>query len=409
MIKKYSLLLFFLFVLYACGESPKNDRYTKEQTNSLQLEETKILTPKINSIKRLDLSPFLGKKVEFNFGSLVEEIRLIPLETTDKSLIDGIYKIITTEEYIYIMDRFQGRNVIIFDINGKFVKRFSQGQGPGEFSRLYDIDYDYKNNELVAYQHSFLLFFDKVGNFLRQERLPLGFNNLVVKEDGYVFKTLSKQGGNTHLEDKENYTLLVADKKFKLNFAALPQNQKIRALSAYTYLHKNNNLLKITGEFTDSIYNYNTKTNELTAEFILNYDKKLPQKYVYAKTFEEFDNVTQNNDYYFNIGDYFETFSQNIFFLRNNHTELQTIVYRDKKTGNMTGGTDANYDPKEIPPIAFPKAVYNDYFVSAYIPSSKDYELLSKSSIISDQDKEKIKQLQDEDNPVLVYFRLKEF
>lgn len=409
MSKRYSSLLFFLFVLCACNDVPKNNRYTQEQINSLHIEKTKVLKPNVNSIKKLDLNPFLGKKTEFDFGSLVEEVKLIPLETTNESLVDGIYKIITTDEYIYIMDKYKGRNVIIFDRNGKFIKRFKQGQGPGEFSRLYDVDYDFNKNELVAYQHSFLLFFDKIGNFLRQERLPLGFNNFVVTDDGYIFKTLSKQGGNLHLGEKEKYTLLVTDKKFELNFASLPQYKEIRALSAYTYLYKNDNLLKITGEFTDSIYSYNTKTNELTTEFVLDYDKKLPKKYIYTKTFEEFDNVTQNNDYYFNIGDYFETSSQNVFFLMNNYSGLQTIVYRDKKTGNMVGGTNADYDVKEIPPIAFPKAVYKDYFVSTYVPSSNDYSFLKDSKFISAEDKEKIKQSQDEDNPVLVYFKLKEF
>ncbi|MFJ1492216.1 6-bladed beta-propeller [Capnocytophaga canis] len=405
---KQICFLVCVLLFNSCQNTPEKTRYTQEQIASLQLEETKILTPKMDSIKKIDLNPFLGKK-HFEFGNLVSDVKIIPLETNNKSLIGGIYKIITTEEYIYIMDKFKGRNIIIFDKSGKFIKRFSHGQGPGELSRLYDVDYDFKNDELVAFQHSFLLFFDKQGKFLRQERLPLGFNNLIVTDDGYIFKTLSQQGGNTHLEEKEKYTLLVTDKKFELNFVSLPVDQETRALSAYTYLHKNDNLFKITGEFTDSIYSYEPKTNKLTTEFVLDYDRKLPLKYVYGKTFEEFDRITQNNNYYFNIGDYFETFSQNIFFLENYYIGSQTVIYRDKKTGNMVGGTDANYDPKEIPPIAFPKAVYKDYFVSTYIPGSKDYDFLKDSKIISAEDKEKIKLLEDDDNPVLVYFKLREF
>ena len=406
---KYIYLIGYFALSFGCQTSNVSGRYNEEQVALLELDKTKILTPKTDFAIKVNLSPFLGDNKSFEFGKLVEEVRLTPLETNNKSLVDGIYKIIITEEYIYIMDNFKDGGILIFNRNGKFIKRFSHGQGPGELSRLYDIDYDFKNDELVAYQHSFLLFFDKVGNFLRQERLPLGFNNLVVTDDGYIFKTLSKQGG-FHLEDKMDYTLLLTDKKFKLKFVSIPERKKIKALSAYTYLHKNgNSSLKITGQISDTIYKYNPKTNELTAEFILNYDKKIPRRYIYGETFETFNKVTRSNDYYFNIGEYFETFSQNVFFLRNNYTELQTIVYRDKKTGNMIGGTNANYNTKEIPPIAFPKAVYKDYFVSTYIPSSKDYEILKDSKIISAEDKEKIKQSKDEDNPVLVYFKLKEF
>ncbi|WP_172918398.1 6-bladed beta-propeller [Capnocytophaga canis] len=405
--KNITYIGYLSFLLLSCQSSNVIGRYSEEQVVLLELENTKIITPKTETIKKIDLNPFLGKK-QFEFGNLVNEVKIIPLETNNKSLIDGIYKIITTEEYIYIMDNFKDGGILIFDRNGKFIKRFSHGQGPGELSRLYDIDYDFKNDELVAYQHSFLLFFDKVGNFLRQKRLPLGFNNLVVTDDGYIFKTLSKRG-DPHLEDKRDYTLLLASKNFKLNFVALPERKKIKALSAYTYLYKNGDLISLTGQMTDTIYKYNSKTNELTSEFVLNYDKKVPRKYLYGETFETFTKATRNNDYYFNIGEYFETFSQNVFFLHNNYTELKTVVYRDKKTGNMVGGNNANLKPKEIPPIAFPKAVYKDYFVSTYIPSSKDYEILKDSKTISAEDKEKIKHSKDDDNPVLVYFKLEEF
>ncbi|MFK8284986.1 6-bladed beta-propeller [Capnocytophaga canis] len=405
--KNITYIGYLSFLLLSCQSSNVIGRYSEEQVVLLELENTKIITPKTETIKKIDLNPFLGKK-QFEFGNLVNEVKIIPLETNNKSLVDGIYKIITTEEYIYIMDNFKDGGILIFDRNGKFIKRFSHGQGPGELSRLYDIDYDFKNDELVAYQHSFLLFFDKVGNFLRQKRLPLGFNNLVVTDDGYIFKTLSKRG-DPHLEDKRDYTLLLASKNFKLNFVALPEREKIKALSAYTYLYKNGNLISLTGQMTDTIYKYNSKTNELVAEFVLNYDKKIPREHLYGETFETFRKATRNNDYYFNIGEYLETFSQNVFFLHNNYTELKTVVYRDKKTGNMVGGNNANLKPKEIPPIAFPKAVYKDYFVSTYIPSSKDYEILKDSKTISAEDKEKIKHSKDDDNPVLVYFKLEEF
>ncbi|ATA73986.1 6-bladed beta-propeller [Capnocytophaga sp. H2931] len=405
--KNITYIGYLSFLLLSCQSSNVIGRYSEEQVVLLELENTKIITPKTETIKKIDLNPFLGKK-QFEFGNLVNEVKIIPLETNNKSLVDGIYKIITTEEYIYIMDNFKDGGILIFDRNGKFIKRFSHGQGPGELSRLYDIDYDFKNDELVAYQHSFLLFFDKVGNFLRRERLPLGFDNLLVTDDGYIFKTYPSQG-NEHLKENEKYTFLFSNKTFKINSVAVYSPKPIKALSAYTYLYKNDNLISLTGHMTDTIYKYNSKTNELTSEFVLNYDKKVPRKYLYGETFETFTKATRNNDYYFNIGEYFETFSQNVFFLHNNYTELKTVVYRDKKTGNMVGGNNANLKPKEIPPIAFPKAVYKDYFVSTYIPSSEDYEILKDSKTISAEDKEKIKHSKDDDNPVLVYFKLEEF
>lgn len=406
MLSKY-LCLIVLISLCACNNSSQNNRFTQEQINSLQLKNTRVIIPKINSLTEINLTPFLNKKT-FDFGKLVEEVNFISLETKNESLIGGIYKILTTEEFIYIMDDFRGRSIIIFDKNGKFVRRFTHGQGPGELSRVYDMDYDFKNEELVVYQHSFFLFFDKQGNYIRQERLPIDFDNFVTTGNGYIFKTVPIQGNN-HLGEKEKYRFLFANKKFNINSVAVYQSKEPKALSAYTYLYKNEGLLSLTGQLTDTIYKYNEKSNELAIEFILNYKKKLPREYIYGENYEVFEKATYNNDYYFNIGNYLETFSQNIFFLENNYIKYQTVIYRDKKTGNMTGGTNANYDVNELPPIAFPKAVYKDYFISVYVPSVEGYSLLKNSKMISEEDKEKIKLSKEEDNPVLVYFKLKEF
>ncbi|WP_172918397.1 6-bladed beta-propeller, partial [Capnocytophaga canis] len=115
---KQICFLVCVLLFNSCQNTPEKTRYTQEQIASLQLEETKILTPKMDSIKKIDLNPFLGKK-HFEFGNLVSDVKIIPLETNNKSLIGGIYKIITTEEYIYIMDKFKGRNLIIFVRSGK--------------------------------------------------------------------------------------------------------------------------------------------------------------------------------------------------------------------------------------------------------------------------------------------------
>lgn len=56
-----------------------------------------------DSIVTVDLNPFLGNKM-FDFGDLVKNVSIVPLETTDKSLISNIYKIIVSEIiFMYLM------------------------------------------------------------------------------------------------------------------------------------------------------------------------------------------------------------------------------------------------------------------------------------------------------------------
>ena len=405
--KKIINSLFVLFLVACQTGRMTGSLYVEEEIAALQLDDTQIITPETSQTKHLNLNPFLGEEKKFDFGSVLKSVRLVPLETTNKSLLDNIRKIITTDEYIYILDEYKGCSVIIFTKDGKFVKRLSHGQGPGELQRLYDIDYDFQNNELVAYQHSFFLFFDKHGNYLRRQKLPIGFHSLAVTPKGYVMKAITGQG-DIQMEDKQNYRLLFTEKNFKLNSVALPEHKKIRALSTYTYLYKVGDLVKITSEISDTIYQYNYKNNKLSAEFILDYDKKLPRKYIYGDTFDLFEKAIYNNDYYYCLGDYLETYNQNAFFVRNDFKNYLNIVYRDKKTGNMIGGSIARSE-KGMAFIVFPVATFGNEFVSTFKPHSNDYDAFKDYPILSDADKEKAKHFKDDDNFVLVYFTLKEF
>jgi hypothetical protein len=306
------------------------------------------------------------------------------------------------------MDGFKGRGIIIFNKEGKFIKRISNGQGPGELIRLYDIAFDSENNELVAYQHSLLLFFTPTGQFIRQMRLPFGFFNFTVIPGGYVFKTLDRQG-NEHLGNWDDYTLFVTDKNFKMKSVGMYYPPIGKVLLEYDYLYYNNKVVKITQVYSDTIYQYINETKQLKAQYVLDYNKKkLPERYLHYNSFDEFDKAIRQNDYYFYNGRYIETETHNVFFLENYNIKERTIIYRDKKSGNLTGGTNADYNINEIPPIGFPMAASGNWFISVHFPNEND-SLLSNSSLISDEDKNKIKSLKEEDNPILVFFQLKDF
>lgn len=86
-----------LFALIAaCTNAPERSRYSEEQINSLALDSTIVLTPDNRSVEIVDANSFL-KPQEFNLEELIKKIKVVPLETTDESLLDAIYKIIVTD------------------------------------------------------------------------------------------------------------------------------------------------------------------------------------------------------------------------------------------------------------------------------------------------------------------------
>lgn len=396
-----------LIFLNSCINNQRSKiQYTNEQISSLHINSAEVLNIDEDSAINVNLNKFLTKST-FDFGSHVGHIKFIFPETTDNSLISSIYKIVVSDNEIYIMDNFKGAGLIIFNKDGKFIKRIGHGQGPGELFRLSDIAYDKENDKLIAYQHPFLLTFSSSGDFISQKRVPFGFYNFEKIPSGYVFKTLDGQG-NDHLFPLDNYTVLVTDDDFKLNAVSIPHRPFGKVLGAYHYLYKNNNRINITHGYTDTIYEYNIDKQTLMASYVLDYeDKKLPEKYLYDTSRSAFDNATKNNDYYFFIGEYLGTTSQNVFFLRNQYTGLQTVIYHNKKTGNLIGGTSANLNIHEVPPVGFPKGAHEDYFISEFHPNGS--LSLINSSMISAQDKELLRNFKDDDNPILVFFQLKDF
>ncbi|WP_417941945.1 6-bladed beta-propeller [Flavobacterium sp. RS13.1] len=404
--QKYTFLFLILFFVCCKNKENKNSRFTEKQIASLHLKSAKILTTEKDSVVKIDLNPFL-KEQAFDFGSLIKEIKLIPLETKGESLLDNIEEVVVTDSNIYIRDDFKGGGIVIFNSNGKFIKRIASGKGPGELMRLYDIDFDKDNDELIAFQHSFLVFFTPTGEFIRQERLPFVNYNFSVLPNGYIFKTLDSQG-NEHMGDLKDFTLLVTDKKFKFQSVGLFRTPISNNYGVYSYLFKNQNYINVTQSFTDTIFRYEGVEGKLKAEYVLDYsDKRIPENYS-KLSFDKFKNLVKKNNYYFYTGNYLATEYTNVFFLENWYIKKFTIIFRDKKTGHLIGGTDPYHDSQEIPPIAFPKFVSGEYFISWYLPSPND-SFATKSKIISNADKLKIKGLTENDNPVLVFYKLKNF
>ncbi|MFV0266803.1 MAG: 6-bladed beta-propeller [Draconibacterium sp.] len=404
--QKYTLIILLVFLTNCQNKKENEQRFTQEQISSLKLDNTKILKINSDSMSVIDLNPFLGKQ-SFDFGSLVKEVKLIPLETTDKGLLDDIRKVLLTDTHIYVHDNFLGGGIVVFDSQGKFVKRITAGKGPGELFRLFDIDFDKENDELIAYQHSFLLHYTPLGEFIRQERLPFGAYNFSVTLNGYVFKVLEGGQGNVHLGTFEKYTLIVTDKNFKLVSAGIPKSLYATTLGASQLLF-NNSTLNITHHYTDTIFQYNEATNRLTARYLLEYGKKrLPDMYLRG-TNEQFKRAINNNDYYFFLGQYNHTYSHDVVYLDNWFEKVRLVVYRDKESGNLIGGTTANFDSNEMPPMAFPSWTSGNYFISAYYPNGQE-PFIANSTIICDEDKLKLKDLTENDNPVLVLFKLRNF
>lgn len=95
----------------------------------------------------------------------------------------------------------------------------------------------------------------------------------MITPGGYIFKTLDGYG-NEHLDSHQNKTLLVTNKEFELKYAGLPVFHINANYGGYCYLYANNNNIRITQNYGDTIYRYDVQREHLEALYVIDYHEK---------------------------------------------------------------------------------------------------------------------------------------
>ena len=84
---------------------------------------------------------------------------------------------------------------------------------------------------------------------------------------------------------------------------------------------------------------------------------------------------------------------------------VKTLSVTDRATISIHAIYDSQ---KQIPSIGFPISSFRNYFISLHYPSSSD-SLLFNSMFLSEKDKKIIANMKKDDNPLLIFFELKDF
>ncbi|MDD3323181.1 MAG: 6-bladed beta-propeller [Paludibacter sp.] len=366
------------------------------------------MTIKINNenIKVIHLKEFL-KKSTFNLGDLISSIKTIPLETTNESLISEIEYILVTQSYIYIQDAFQGSSILVFDNNGKFIKRIIRGQAPENLFKVNNFVFDNKKEELIVYNTPYLSFYSPEGDFKRKARVPLSAYSFGLTKNGYVFHAVNGND-NRHFTSNKNNQILITDTLFKLKSTGFPNwlSKENFRHGKSSYFNNVNDSMLISFNYNDTIFQYNNDY-KISAKYVLDFDKhKLPADLLkgnYSTLLSELE----SNNYYFFMGEFVENGTHEFFRLSNHYHKYFTNIYRDKNTGKMYGGTNIAIDRAFYPNINYTYSSYENSFVS-YI-SNDDYIKLLTNKYLSVEMTNKLKSLKADDNPSIILYELKKF
>lgn len=119
---------------------------------------------------------------DIQLKDLASDIKEIPLETTDSSLLSSIDKIVFDNENFYIKSN---EKCYIFDDNGKFISTFGhKGEDPEGYVHLLQTLYTPDGIILYDSYSRKMLYYDKEGNYQRQIKSPTGFDAIAPLNSG---------------------------------------------------------------------------------------------------------------------------------------------------------------------------------------------------------------------------------
>jgi hypothetical protein len=347
---------------------------------------------------------------------LIDTFRFVKLELTDESLIGDIDKLDVFEDRIYIMDM-QTSSLFVFDINGKYLFKIDDiGQGPQEYIQLDFFDIDRKKRQLVltdlmGYR---ILRYDMDGNFISKHEIPFRVEWTAPVDGGYSM--YANYRDNSDKFNKE-YNLFIMDSTMNIKKNYFPYNSSVF----------NNPRMKFSP--TGIFYYYNDSCRFLSTHYSTLYDidiNGLRAKYRFDFGEHTFDpdilsGKREKIDLYLNDQSYYM-----LSFLTENDSLLNFAYtlssfpiffygYFSKNSGNIIYSAGFTIGESEYF-RGHPLAAYDSWFISELrVGEMLEWkEDVKKKGLKTDSKwiKEKkiaLENITEDDNPVLILYKLKPF
>lgn len=355
-------------------------------------------------------------------SSFVDTIELIPLETTADNLIGEITRIVFHDKKYYIRSTngMQNGKLFVFDETGRFIRRIGKkGNGPGEYGDLYDFAITNDNHIVIADYHR-LLHFDSEGRFLNSIKMNFSAAEIVSSQDNeiiaYLILPTLFQNHLLSKIDKEGNQELFFNRG---ETAAIKCNlvrtwRSLMSTGSYHYLNY---------PFSDTIFSISQDLKEISPLYYIGYGEK---KLSNIEVAPDEDVLTWEKKLK-RLDDYWDTASigvgESFTYLGSTDKAFKGYLtlysHRTKKSFSARKLVDDMYLQGNIIPITAKRIPHNmdgDDIIWEISPQI----LLNGYANLSEPEREKFKQkhpewerictsLKEEDNPVLLLIKIKQF
>ncbi len=336
----------------------------------------------------------------------ISDVQIIPLETSENSFIRYINSLTVTDDRIIVFDQYDMQHQIkVFDKKGKWIVSSSQGQGPGEIVKAYDMAYDFVNEKIVIKQNRRLTHFDKDMKYIDDKNCP-AFVCFKIQNGGYVFKTIENQNGEEFEEEYNHHRIFVADDSFNIINSAYPTIADNTILSPQEMVESKDGIC-VVNSHCDTIYL--VKNSQIVPKYVLDYPSKIEKAKMELNDREFSDYIDTHSGYSF-CCTYNESDTHQFMRIDNYADGLFIYAFREKDSGNMIKmEIDREYLGKIGRVFAFPETSYGDRFIYVLSPEEIGTNINILRPFVSDEDYNLLKNMDEEANPVLVLYSFKSF
>lgn len=335
------------------------------------------------------------------FKDIFEITNVIKLQSEKNSFIATLSRLVFVKDKIFVVDK-KYTSIKVFDEEGGFLKDIVKiGQGPGEFTKIFDAEYFQSDNSILVYSNDDMKFgsFDLDGKLIYEKRIPFyAYYFTKINKDSTFFFVNYNSG-----EYNDENNLLLTDDNFKILDKYFPYKRNF-AVSSSGSLIKSNEGIFYNDAYVGDIYQF--KNNRFNLLYKVNLGKyQLPIES--TQTFSSVAKTSLDYAYFGKIST--KTNDCLIFdFMYNRRTNIGIYFDDSNQTYIST-----DFEKNDIYHIISPPKVKDDdanTFYAVISPTTLGY-ISSNPKFFEDLQENYpelypyLKNLKDIDNPIIVLFK----